>query len=146
MNISFPGMSSSILAQAAKTCVLRERGREREWEQTQCVFKRLKRGAALQADHTLTSRPCASREECNSLPWPLLKQCSVCVWPRVPAALDRCAESSFFKAWMSHVLPRPGGHVTQLGAAVRRVVWCIRSVGVLWGLVSSCFLKSSVEL
>ncbi len=76
------------MEQAAKTCVSRERERVRtdpehtsDWDEGQ-----LCRPPALSpTGHAPVGR------NATALPWPLLKQCSVCVWPRVPAALDRCA-------------------------------------------------------
>lgn len=95
------------------------------------VYEWLRWGQACRATALSPSGHVPVERNETAPPWQLLKQWCVCVWPRVPAALDRRAESSLLKAWMSHVLQRPSGHVTQLEAAVRRVVWCIRSDEVL---------------
>ncbi len=134
-----PGIRSSITEHATKTRVSRER--EREWEQTQCIRAIETRGSSSGRLH---SHQPAMRQSGG-----MQQHCLRHSWNR---ALFVCGLMSplrlidvLLKAWMSHVFSRPGGHVTQLGAAVRRVVWCIGSAGVLKGLVSSHSWKSFVE-
>ncbi len=101
--------------------------REREWEQTQCIRAIEMRGSSSGRLH---SHQPAMRQSGG-----MQQHCLRHSWNR---ALFVCGLMSplrlidvLLKAWMSHVFSRPGGHVTQLGAAVRRVVWCIGSAGVL---------------